>query len=97
MPFPATSARTSSSRSASTNWPSASQNGAGCGSPVSDPEGPARLCPKAERLYNQALGGTAGNAPITDAEVKVMANQLLWFSDPRLLKIVYKLMNRSGF
>lgn len=53
--------------------------------------------PKLKDLYNQALGGTAGNAPITDAEVKVMANQLLWFSDPRLLKIVYKGEEPVGF
>ena len=46
--------------------------------------------PKLKELYNNALRGTAGNAPLTDAEVKMMANQLLWFSDPRLLKIVYK-------
>ena len=46
--------------------------------------------PKLKELYNNALRGTAGNAPLTDAEVKMMANQLLWFADPRLLKIVYK-------
>jgi hypothetical protein len=48
------------------------------------------LIPKLKELYNSALRGTASNAPLTDAEVKMMANQLLWFSDPRLLKIVYK-------
>jgi len=46
--------------------------------------------PKLKDLYNNALRGTAGNAPMTDAEIKMMANQLLWFADPRLLKIVYK-------
>jgi len=46
--------------------------------------------PNLKELYNNALRGTAGNAPLTDAEVKMMANQLLWFADPRLLKIVYK-------
>jgi hypothetical protein len=46
--------------------------------------------PKLKELYNSALRGTANNAPLTDAEVKMMANQLLWFADPRLLKIVYK-------
>jgi hypothetical protein len=48
------------------------------------------LIPKLKDLYNSALRGTGGNAPLTDAEVKVMANQLLWFSDPRLFKTVYK-------
>jgi hypothetical protein len=46
--------------------------------------------PRLKNLYNNALRGTAGNAPLTDAEVKMMANQLLWFADPRLLKIVYR-------
>jgi hypothetical protein len=46
--------------------------------------------PKMKELYNNALRGTAGNAPLTDDEIKMMANQLLWFSDPRLLKVVMK-------
>ena len=49
------------------------------------------LIPKLKDLYNSALRGTGGNAPLTDAEVKAMADQLLWFSDPRLFKIVYKI------
>ena len=40
------------------------------------------LIPKLKDLYNSALRGTGGNAPLTDAEVKAMASQLLWFSDP---------------
>ncbi|GAB4417086.1 MAG: hypothetical protein Kow002_03370 [Anaerolineales bacterium] len=55
------------------------------------------LTPKLKDLYNNALRGTSGNAPLTDAEVKLMANQLLWFSDPRLLKIVYKGKEPVGF
>ena len=46
--------------------------------------------PIMKELYNNALRGTAGNAPLTDDEIKMMANQLLWFSDPRLLKVVMK-------
>jgi hypothetical protein len=53
--------------------------------------------PKLKDLYNNALRGTAGNAPLTDAEIKTMANQLLWFADPRLLKIVYKDEEPVGF
>lgn len=53
--------------------------------------------PKLKELYNNALRGTAGNAPLTDAEVKMMANQLLWFADPRLLKIVYREDEPVGF
>ena len=48
------------------------------------------LVPKLKDLYNSALRGTGGNAPLTDDEINAMANQLLWFSDPRLIKIVYK-------
>ena len=46
--------------------------------------------PKMRKLYNNALRGTAGNAPLTDEEVKMMADQLLRFADPRLLKVVMK-------
>jgi GNAT superfamily N-acetyltransferase len=53
--------------------------------------------PNLKNLYNNALRGTAGNAPLTDDEVKMMANQLLWFADPRLLKIVYKGEEPVGF
>lgn len=53
--------------------------------------------PKLKELYNNALRGTAGNAPLTDAEVKMMANQLLWFADRHLLKIVYKDQEPVGF
>lgn len=49
--------------------------------------------PKLKDLYNNALRGTSGSAPLTDDEIKVMANQLLWFADPRLLKIVYKVVD----
>ena len=53
--------------------------------------------PKLKELYNSALRGTAGNAPITDDEVKMMADQLLRFADPRLLKVVMKDDNPVGF
>jgi hypothetical protein len=53
--------------------------------------------PKLKELYNNALRGTAGNAPLTDDEVKMMAGQLLRFADPRLLKIVYKGDEPVGF
>jgi hypothetical protein len=46
--------------------------------------------PKMKALYNNALRGTAENAPITNDEVKMMADQLLRFADPRLLKVVMK-------
>ena len=46
------------------------------------------LVPKLKELYNSALRGTGGNAPITDAEANAMGNQLIWFADPKLVKIV---------
>jgi hypothetical protein len=48
-------------------------------------------------LYNSSLGGTQGNAPLTDEEVKAMADQMTWFADPRLIKIVYKGEQPVGF
>lgn len=52
---------------------------------------------KLKDLYNAALGGTEGNVPLTDAEVKSLANQMLWFADPRLIKIVMKGDQPVGF
>ena len=52
--------------------------------------------PKMKELYNSALRGTGGNAPLTDDEIKMMASQLLWFSDPRLLKVVMKVEDSSN-
>ena len=53
--------------------------------------------PKMKELYNNALRGTAENAPLTDDEIKMMADQLLRFSDPRLLKVVMKGDDPVGF
>ena len=46
------------------------------------------LIPKLQALYNNSLSGTSGNVPLTDDEVKTLADQLLWFADPRLIKII---------
>ncbi len=50
-----------------------------------------------KELYNAALGGTSGGTPITDAEAQAMASQLLWFADPKLIKIVMKDERPVGF
>jgi len=42
-------------------------------------------------LYNGALEGTSGGTPITDEEIKTLADQMLWFADPRLIMIVMKI------
>lgn len=41
-------------------------------------------------LYNNALADTEGGTPITDEEAQALASQLLWFADPKLIKIVMK-------
>jgi hypothetical protein len=55
------------------------------------------LVPKLQALYNGALSGTTGNVPLTDDEVKTLADQLLWFADPRLIKIIMKDDDPIGF
>ncbi len=53
--------------------------------------------PKLKALYNGALASTDGNAPLSDEEVKALADQMIWFANPRLLKIVYKGDQPVGF
>ena len=55
------------------------------------------LIPKLKELYNNALRGTSGNSPLTDDEINALANQLLWFADPKLIKIVMKDDQPIGF
>jgi len=55
------------------------------------------LVPKLKDLYNGALRGTAGNAPVSDDEANALANQMLWFADPKLIKIVMKDEEPVGF
>jgi hypothetical protein len=56
-----------------------------------------RLVPKLQALYNHSLVGTTGNVPLTDEEAKAMASQLLWFADPRLIKIIMREDEPVGF
>ncbi len=55
------------------------------------------LVPRLRDLYNQSLGGTSGNVPLTEDEAHTLADQLLWFADPRLIKIVLKDDEPVGF
>jgi hypothetical protein len=48
-------------------------------------------------LYNGALEGTVGGTPITDEEINTLADQMLWFADPHLIKIVMKENIPVGF
>jgi hypothetical protein len=56
-----------------------------------------RMAPALRDLYNSALSGTTGNTPLTDDEVKAMVDQLVWFADPRLIKLVMKGDELVGF
>lgn len=56
-----------------------------------------RLVPSLRDLYNSALGGTQGNVPMSEAEAQTIASQMLWFADPRLIKIVMKGEQPVGF
>ena len=55
------------------------------------------FAPRLKDLYNGALEGTSGNTPLTDEEVKTLADQLIWFADPHLIKIIYKTEQPIGF
>jgi hypothetical protein len=48
-------------------------------------------------LYNGALEGTIGGTPVTDEEINTLEDQMLWFADPRLIKIVMKEEIPVGF
>jgi len=56
-----------------------------------------QFVPKLRDLYNGALEGTTGNTPLTDDEAMTMAEQMLWFADPKLIKIIYKEQDPVGF
>lgn len=55
------------------------------------------LIPKLRDLYNRSIEGTEGNVPLTEDEAHTMADQLIWFADPRLIKILYKDQEPVGF
>ena len=56
-----------------------------------------RMVPKIKEMYNRSLTGTSGNVPLTDAEIKAIENQLIWFADPSLIKIILKEDTPVGF
>jgi hypothetical protein len=56
-----------------------------------------RLSPVLGDLYNQSLGGTSGNVPLTGEEIEAVAHQMVAFADPRLIKILYKEETPVGF
>ena len=56
-----------------------------------------RLAPSLGALYNQSLGGTSGNVPLTLEEIQAIAGQMVVYADPRLIKILYKDDRPVGF
>lgn len=55
------------------------------------------LIPHLERLYNASLGGVRDNIPIDQDDVAAMADMLLSFADPDLVKLVMKGDEIVGF
>ena len=55
------------------------------------------LVPELKELYNEALGGTSGNVPLTEAEAQGIADQMLRFADPKLIKVVMRGNKPIGF
>ena len=55
------------------------------------------IAPHLKDLYNSSLAGVNENPPLTDQDVKVLANQLIRFSDPNLIKIIRKGDQLVGF
>lgn len=49
-----------------------------------------------KELYNNSLSGTRENFPLTEADVAGLADQLLWFADPALIKLVVKVDEAGG-
>ena len=56
-----------------------------------------KMLPHLKDLYNGSLVGTEDVTPLTDEEVAEMAGQILWFADPRLIKVLMKDEKPVGF
>jgi hypothetical protein len=56
-----------------------------------------KLLPKFQEFYNSVIQGTTGNYPITKTEAQTMVDQLFWFADPSLIKVVMKDDQPVGF
>ncbi len=56
-----------------------------------------QLVSRLKDLYNGMIEGTTDNVPINDEEAHTMADQLLWFADPRLIKVIMKDSTPVGF
>lgn len=55
------------------------------------------MIPKVGEMYNRSVGANFDQVPLTDDELKAMAQQLLPIADPRLVQIVTKGDDLVGF
>lgn len=55
------------------------------------------LIPRLGDLYNASLRPGTGAVPLTDEEARGLGQQMLWFADPRLIKVVMKESEAVGF
>ena len=56
-----------------------------------------RIVPQIRALYNGALADMPDNAPLTADEAQAIAQQMIWFADPSIIKIVSKEDEPVGF
>jgi hypothetical protein len=56
-----------------------------------------RLVPRITAMYNEILGNIPGSVPLTEEEANSVANQLIWFANPHLIKIIEKDDKPIGF
>jgi hypothetical protein len=50
-----------------------------------------------KQLYNSSLSNTTGTVPLTEAEADTIAQQMLLFANPKLIKVVMKDDEPVGF
>jgi hypothetical protein len=56
-----------------------------------------KILPYLKDLYNGSLVGTEDVTPMTDEEIEEMADQILWFADPHLIKVLMREEQPVGF
>ncbi len=55
------------------------------------------LVPQVRRVYNQAFADVPGFVPVSEEEVRAIADRILSIADPRLIKLVFKGEEVAGF
>jgi hypothetical protein len=49
-----------------------------------------QLVPQIKTMYNESLDGTTDNVPLTSEEIDKVVDQIIWFANPRLIKVIQK-------